>query len=89
MHWQCTLAAQELLELVQKRAMKMVRVLKCILYEHRLRELRLFKLVKRRLWEPPRYTMGSSQKDKVFTKLYQTFDLLLPTVTAQEASVLS
>lgn len=69
MHWQCTLAAQELLELVQKRAMKMVRELKRILYEHRLRELRLFKLVKRRLWEPPRYTMGLSQKDKVFTKL--------------------
>lgn len=68
MHWQCTLTAQELLELVQKRAMKIIRELKHILYEDRLRKLRLFKLVKIRLWERPRYTMGSCQKDRLFTK---------------------
>ena len=41
----------ELLEWVQKRSMKMTRRLKHLLYEDRLRELGLFNLEKRRLWE--------------------------------------
>ena len=65
----------DLLEQVQRRAMKMIRKLEHISYKERLRELGLFSLEMRRLWEDLitafQYLKGSYKKDnqRLFTGL--------------------
>lgn len=64
--------------------MKMIRELKHILCKDGLRELGLFKLVKRRLWD----TFLQPFNDSILSER-QTFYQDLPAGTAQGAAVLS
>ena len=64
----------DLLELVQRRATKMVKGLEHLPYEEGLKELRFFILEKRRLWGdlivPFQYIKGALKKDgeRLFTR---------------------